>query len=199
MARKVNTIEHILSRSIRDRETGCLIYTGAVNEKGYPMISYKGKMVRGSRWVYKQYYGTIPAGHDIDHTCYVRRCLELTHLRPLTHRMNITHSRIYDEKRIKRLKQLIETYPQIKLFPILITLPDLKDLWDCKSTAHVKALLRTMSKALPEEFFYERLKEGQGRNPDLYAIGIHPSLIDKLPNEDTLRETPAEDIMTLMV
>jgi HNH endonuclease len=162
------------------------------------MISYNGKMVRGSRWVYKQYHGTIPVGHDIDHTCYVRRCLERTHLRPLTHRMNVTHSRTYDGKRIKRLKQLIDTYPQITLFPILITLSDLEALWDCGSPAHVKTRLLTMSRAYPEEFFYERLKEGQGRNSDLYAIGLQPSLIDRLSNEDEWSETPAEDIMTLV-
>jgi hypothetical protein len=55
-----------------------------------------------------------------------------------------------------------------------------------------------MSKALPEEFFYERLTEGQGRTPDLYAIGIRPSLIDKLSNEDILRETITEDNMILV-
>jgi hypothetical protein len=60
-------------------------------------------------------------------------------------------------------------------------------------------LLLTMSRAFPAEFFYERFKAGRGRSPDLYAIGIQPSLIDKLSNEDERRETPAEDIMTLVV
>jgi hypothetical protein len=55
-----------------------------------------------------------------------------------------------------------------------------------------------MSRAFPEEFFYERFAAGRGRNPDLYAIGIQPSLIDKLSNEDEQRETPAADIITLV-
>jgi hypothetical protein len=55
-----------------------------------------------------------------------------------------------------------------------------------------------MSSAFPEEFVYERLKEGQGRTPDLYAIGIQPSLIGKMSNEDERWETPAEDLMTLV-
>ena len=55
-----------------------------------------------------------------------------------------------------------------------------------------------MGNAFPEGFFYERLKAGRGRSPDLYAIGIRPSLIDKLSNEDALRETTAEDIMSLV-
>jgi hypothetical protein len=100
--------------------------------------------------------------------------------------MNVTHSRIYDEKRIKRLKQLIETYPQIKLFPILITLPDLEVLWDCGSSAQVKARLRTMSRAYPEEFFYEEfplLEEENRKEPTLYTIALQPSLIKRFFDE----------------
>jgi hypothetical protein len=116
----------------------------------------------------------------------------------LTHRQNVIQIKAYVEKRIQRIKQLIETYTQIQLFPILITLEELEALWDCGSIANVQARLRTMSRAFPEEFFYERFAAGQGRNPDLYAIGIQPSLIAKLSNEDALRETPAEDILTLV-
>ena len=143
-------------------------------------------------------HGTIPEGHEVDHICHVRRCVEPTHLRALTHRQNVIHIKTYVEKRNQRIKQLIETYPQIRLFPILITLPDLKALWDCGSITSVKARLQTMSKAYPEEFFYERFEAGKDSNLDLYAIGIQPSLIDKLSNEDALRETPAEDIMPLV-
>jgi len=90
------------------------------------------------------------------------------------------------EKRNQRIKQLIETYPQIKLFPILITLPDLEVLWDCGSTAQVKARLRTMSNAYQEEFFYEQFpfpEEEQGKEPALYTIALQPSLIKRLLDE----------------
>jgi len=55
-----------------------------------------------------------------------------------------------------------------------------------------------MSRAFSEEFFYEEFAAGQGRNPALYAIGIQPSLIDKLFNEDEQRETAAATILTLV-
>jgi len=198
MGRAANSIEHILSNTIRDEESGCLLYTLSVNEKGYPLASFKDKTCRASRLVYQMWHGEIPKGTDIDHVCYNRRCLEPTHLRALSHRENVIHIKAYVEKRHQRIKQLIESYPQIKHFPILITLEELEALWDCGSTAHVKARLRTMSRAYPEEFFYERFAAGRGRNPDLYAIGIHASLIDKLSNEDKLRVMPAEDLMTLV-
>jgi hypothetical protein len=102
------------------------------------------------------------------------------------------------EKRSRRLRTFIDAYPQVTSFPVVLTLPELQALWACTCTANVKQLLRTMSHAFPEEFCYERLKEGQGRSPDLYAIGIHASLIDKFSNEDTLRETLEEGIMPLV-
>ena len=197
MSRPVNSLENIFSRTIRDEESGCLLYTGAVNEKGYPRISLQGKNRIGSNAVYEMAYGTISEG-EVDHICHVRRCVEPTHLRALTHRQNVIHIKAYMEKRHQRIKQLIETYPQISQCPLLITLADLEALWDCGSIANVKERLLTMSRAYPEEFFYERFKEGQGRNPALYAIGIQPSLIDKLSNEDEQRETLAEGIMLLV-
>src|SRR5262245_40178746 len=89
MGRKINSLTNILSKTQRDEGTGCLIYTGAVNEKGYALISFKNKTHKASHVVYTMWYGTIPDGCEIDHTCYKRRCIERTHLRPLTHKENI--------------------------------------------------------------------------------------------------------------
>jgi hypothetical protein len=187
-----------MSNTIRDEESGCLLYTKALDKDGYPRISLQGNKGLGSRVLYEEHHGAIPAGHEVDHICHVRRCVEPTHLRALTHRDNVIHIKAYVEKRQQRITQLIETYTQIKRFPLLITLEELEALWDCGSIANVKARLQTMSNAYPEEFFYERFAEGQGRNPDIYAIGIQPRLIDKLSNEDEQRETPAEDIVILV-
>src|SRR5215471_9888175 len=170
MPRGINTLQNIFARTIRDEENGCLLFTGALDKDGYPRISLEGETGLGSQVVFKLYYGAIPAGHEVDHICHVRRCVEPSHLRLLTHQQNVIYIKAYVEKRNQRIKQLIETCTQIQLFPILITLPDLEALWDCGSIANVKARLRTMSRAYPEGFFYERFAAGQGRSPDLYAI-----------------------------
>jgi hypothetical protein len=148
--------------------------------------------------MYKWRYGAIPEGCEIDHACYNRRCLEPTHLRALSHRENVIHSKTYDEKRHQRLRTFIDAYPQVTSFPVVLTLPELQVLWECKSTGNVKKLLQTMSRAFPNEFFLELFKPGQGGAPDLYAIGIQPSLIEKLSNEEALRETPTKDIVILV-
>jgi len=197
MPRRINTLQNIRSNSLRDRESGCLLYMGRLDEDGYARISYQGKNRIGSDVVYEIVYGTIPQGVEVDHICHVRKCVEPTHLRLLTHRQNVIHIKAYEEKRHQRIKQLIETYPQIKGFPILITLPDLKALWDCRSPAHVKKCLLTMGRAYSEEFFYEQFEAGRGRKPALYAIAIHADLVDQLSNEDAQRESQAEESTSL--
>src|SRR5215831_16040396 len=97
-----NSIEHILSNTIRDEESGCLLYT----------LSFNDKTCRASRLVYQMWHGDIPKGTDIDHVCYNRRCLEPTHLRALSHRENVIHSKTHDEKRHQRLRTFIDAYPQ---------------------------------------------------------------------------------------
>ena len=106
MGRKINSLENILSKSQRDEDTDCLIYMGAVNEKGYARISFKNKTYKASHVVYKMWYGTIPDGCEIDHTCYNRRCIERTHLRPLTHKENIIRTERYEILRDVRLHVL---------------------------------------------------------------------------------------------
>jgi hypothetical protein len=198
MSRPVNSLDNIRSNATREEESGCLLYMGALDQNGYPKISYQGRIRLGSHVVFELYFGVIPVGHEVDHICHVRRCIEPTHLRALTHRENVIHSKVYMDKRHQRIKQLIETYPQIRQFPLLISLAHLNALWDCGSTAQVKARLKTMSKALPDAFCYEQFAAGQGSQPHLYAIGIQPSLIDKLLHGDQQPVPPAVDIMPLV-
>src|SRR5215471_12435032 len=115
-----------MSNTIRDEESGCLLYMGRLDENGYARISCQGKNRIGSDAVYEMVHGIIPEGYEVDHLCHNRRCVEPTHLRLLIHRQNVIYIKAYVAKRNQRIKHLIETYPQIKLFPLLITLPDLE-------------------------------------------------------------------------
>ena len=183
MPRKVNSLENILSRTIRDDESGCLIYTGAVNQKGYPRISSQGKMRIGSHVVYTMWYGAVPEGCEIDHTCYNRRCLEKTHLRPLTHKENVIKTERYEILRNLRLHILLAMYPQIEFFPITITSVDLRSLWGCQSY-NVSKVLQTMTDAYPAEFVWRPLRKGrQGPKPALFEVQIASSLVEQLLSE----------------
>ena len=144
------------------------------------------------------WYGAVPEGCDVDHTCYNRRCLEKTHLRPLTHKENVIKTERYEILRNVRLHILLAIYPQIEFFPITITSTDLKAIWGCR-TNNVPDVLQTMTDAYPAEFFWRPLRKGRrGRKPAIFELQITSSLVEKLFNEQEKRETAAEDILTLI-
>ena len=140
MPRGINTIENIFSKTIRHEESGCLLYTGALDKDGYPMISYQGRMRLGSHVVFTLSYGAIPLGYEVDHICHTRRCVEPTHLRLLIHRQNVIYIKAYVEKRHQRLRTFLDAYPQAAFFPVLITSTRLKELWECGRNKNVGRL-----------------------------------------------------------
>jgi hypothetical protein len=66
--------------------SGCLIFTGCVNSRGYGQLRIGSKADGSSRavlthrlaWTLR--YGSIPSGLFVLHRCDVRRCVEPTHL-----------------------------------------------------------------------------------------------------------------------
>ena len=68
-----------VSKYAKVDESGCWLWTSAVNREGY---GYKQRRNAGRhqtlmahRWVYELLKGQIPPGLEIDHTCRVRRCV----------------------------------------------------------------------------------------------------------------------------
>ena len=75
----------ILAYSIPVPQCGCWVWTGHIDKCGY------GKCSTGlaHRESYKAFVGSIPAGHEIDHKCKVRCCVNPDHLEPVTHAENV--------------------------------------------------------------------------------------------------------------
>src|SRR6478735_6357894 len=73
----------------RDEVTGCLIWTGANDGKGYGIIRVDGRRVRAHRWSYERHVGPVPDGLLILHSCDTPACVEPTHLRPGTDAENM--------------------------------------------------------------------------------------------------------------
>ena len=65
-----------------DPETGCLIWTGAVNDRGY--ARHKEFYVRA--------VGPVPHGLELDHVCNERRCMNPKHMEPVTHDENVARA-----------------------------------------------------------------------------------------------------------
>lgn len=84
------TISEKLARySIRENDTGCLLFVGAKTAYGYGSIDVKGKAVSAHRASWIESNGEIPEGKVIRHKCKNRNCIEPTHLEIGTQKQNI--------------------------------------------------------------------------------------------------------------
>lgn len=94
---KAPLIERALEKIEADPNSGCWLWTGALDAQGY------GRITRGAhpddrqarvlplahRIVFFHYRGPIPAGLEPDHLCRTRCCVNPWHLELVTHQENI--------------------------------------------------------------------------------------------------------------
>lgn len=85
----MDIVTKLISRVKIDEETGCWIWQGAKNNKGYGKIgvNYKGWLVH--RLSYSLFRGEIPPGILVCHKCDVRLCCLPLHLFLGTHQDNL--------------------------------------------------------------------------------------------------------------
>jgi hypothetical protein len=80
---------------------GCWIWTGATVANGYGVMHVwrdgRNTSIRAHRFAYELLVGAIPDGHQLDHLCGVRRCVNPAHLEPVTARENVRRS--HDRRR----------------------------------------------------------------------------------------------------
>ena len=84
--------ERLMTHSIPEPNTGCWLWTGALEGDGYGLMKVNRRMVRAARASYETFVGPIPEGLTIDHLCRQRCCINPEHLEPVTNRENILRS-----------------------------------------------------------------------------------------------------------
>lgn len=86
----------LLDRTVLDPDSGCLVWTGATNDRGYPQVRRGGRTVYVHRLVCEIAHGPIPDGHQVDHVrdagCTHVACILPTHLEAVTQQENIARS-----------------------------------------------------------------------------------------------------------
>lgn len=86
------TIDEVRSRCELDPSTGCWLWLGARNDRGYGQAIVDGRCVYVHRLVYGLVVGPIPDGHEVDHVrergCVHTRCCNPDHLEAVSPREN---------------------------------------------------------------------------------------------------------------
>jgi HNH endonuclease len=85
-----DVMERFFSFVVPEPNTGCWLWLGSLQEKGYPLFSVgKSKCRRAHVWSFKTFVGAIPQGLELDHKCRLKSCVNPQHLEPVTHIINI--------------------------------------------------------------------------------------------------------------
>jgi hypothetical protein len=81
----IGTLPRRIADKILVDESGCWLWTGNCNRKGYGNSYRTGHgRVLAHRQVYELLLGTIPDGLELDHLCRTPACVNPEHLEPVT-------------------------------------------------------------------------------------------------------------------
>lgn len=72
-----------------ETDSGCIIWYGAVNNKGYGLLWVYGKLTLAHRAAYEIAKGPIPPDTELDHLCRTRQCINPDHLEAVSHKVNL--------------------------------------------------------------------------------------------------------------
>lgn len=68
--------------------SGCILWVGAMGKSGYGNVCYQGRTTGAHRAAWELANGPIPTGLQICHSCDVRTCINVAHMRLGTAREN---------------------------------------------------------------------------------------------------------------
>src|SRR5216683_1140291 len=87
---------------VPEPNSGCWLWTGRLNEKGYAYFAFKSKWMIAHRLSYRMAKGEIPKPLEIDHKCRVRCCVNPDHLEAVVHVENCRRGKPVHQTHCKR-------------------------------------------------------------------------------------------------
>lgn len=94
---KTDKFKESFEKKFRKNNAGCWIWTASRDKDDYGQVAVglgKGRIKRAHRVAYELYTGeVIPEGMELDHTCHIRRCVNVDHLEVVTRQENMKNLR----------------------------------------------------------------------------------------------------------
>lgn len=81
--------------------TGCWLWTGAVDSKGYGLITEARSIRYAHKAMFEDQFGAVSDGLELDHVCRVHACVNPAHLEPVTHAENCRRGNAGQHNKIK--------------------------------------------------------------------------------------------------
>lgn len=86
-------LERFLSKFEVNPDTMCWEWTATLSQSGYPQIGLEGRKTGyAHRLSHELFNGTIPSGYQVDHLCFVKKCVNPDHLEAVTQQENCRRS-----------------------------------------------------------------------------------------------------------
>lgn len=73
-------VAHRFWTKIASTSSGCWLWGASRGRNGYARFGWRGNAREAHRYAYELCVGPIPPGHEIDHKCRVRHCVNPDHL-----------------------------------------------------------------------------------------------------------------------
>lgn len=80
--------------------SGCWNWTATINNVGYGLFRFNGKLGVAHRFSYEYYNGKIPDNLVVNHLCRNRRCVNPSHLEVVSKKENLLKGITHLEKKI---------------------------------------------------------------------------------------------------
>lgn len=85
----MNAQEKLDKYSVPEPNSGCVLWLGTTNPKGYGRVYHQGRTHNAHRLAWETKQGPIPEGLTVDHLCRVRSCVNIGHMEIVPNRINV--------------------------------------------------------------------------------------------------------------